>query len=163
MKASSLITSVAALGILAGCACPPKAVAPMAAAPEQPRMAEPVPEPAPAPRPVAAAPSGSVYFDYDKSDVKNQYRPVVESHARYLKSNPNASAAVQGNADERGSSEYNLALAQRRADSVKSQLLLQGVSENQVESVSFGEEQPRASGSDEAAYAENRRVDVDYK
>ncbi len=157
MKKSSLLYSVLALGILAGCACPPKAVAPMAGG----GGAEPVAAAEPA-APVGA-PKGSVYFEYDKSDITAKYRPVVEAHAKYLKANPGTSVAVQGNTDERGSTEYNLALGQRRADAVKNALLLLGVKTSQVESVSFGEEKPRATGTDEAAYAENRRTDVVYK
>ncbi len=159
MKVSSIVYGIATLGIMAGCACPPKAPEPVAVA-EPPKMAPPPP---PAPKPVAMIPKGSIYFDYDKSVVKDKYQPVIEANAKYLKSHPDTEVAVQGNTDERGSNEYNLALGQRRADAVKSALLLQGVRDNQVESVSFGEEQPRASGTDEAAYAENRRVDIDYK
>ncbi len=158
MKQTTIFYCVLALGVLSGCACPPKPEAPMAAT-EQPAPVAP----APAPKAVAAAPKGSVYFDYDKSDIKDKYRPVVEAYANYLNANPSASVAVQGNTDERGSTEYNLALGQRRADAVKSALLLLGVKESQVESVSFGEEKPRATGHDEAAYAENRRSDIVFK
>jgi peptidoglycan-associated lipoprotein len=158
MKTSSLLYSVLVLGVLAGCACPPKSAAPMAAT-EQPAAAAPAPEP----KAVVGAPKGSVYFDYDKSDIKAKYQPVVEAYAKYLKANPGASVTVQGNTDERGSSEYNLGLGQRRADAVKNALLLLGVKDSQVESVSFGEEKPRATGTDEASYAENRRSDVVYK
>lgn len=105
----------------------------------------------------------SVYFDYDSYSVKDEYKSLVLAHAAYLRSNANARVLLQGNTDERGSREYNLALGQRRADSVKSILTLSGVKEAQVESVSLGEEKPRATGQDESAYAENRRTDIRYQ
>jgi peptidoglycan-associated lipoprotein len=84
------------------------------------------------------------------------------AHAQYLRDNPNARALVQGNTDERGSREYNLALGQRRSDAVKYVMTLSGARESQVESVSLGEEKPRATGHDEASWAENRRADIRY-
>ena len=105
----------------------------------------------------------SIYFDYDSYSVKDEYKSLVLAHAAYLRSNANARVLLQGNTDERGSREYNLALGQRRADSVKSILTLSGVKEAQVESVSLGEEKPRATGHDESAYAENRRTDIRYQ
>ena len=105
----------------------------------------------------------SVYFDYDSYSVKDEYKSLVLAHSAYLRSNANARVLLQGNTDERGSREYNLALGQRRADSVKSILTLSGVKEAQVESVSLGEEKPRATGQDESAYAENRRTDIRYQ
>jgi peptidoglycan-associated lipoprotein len=104
----------------------------------------------------------SVYFDYDSFVVKDEYRPLVEAHARYLQQNRNARMTVQGNTDERGSREYNIALAQKRADSVKRMMTLLGAAENQIETVSFGKEKPRNPGHDEAAWAENRRDDILY-
>ena len=104
----------------------------------------------------------SVYFDYDSFVVKDEYRPLVEAHARYLQQNRNARATVQGNTDERGSREYNIALGQKRADSVKRMMTLLGVSGSQVETVSYGEEKPRAQGEGEQAFAENRRADIVY-
>jgi peptidoglycan-associated lipoprotein len=104
----------------------------------------------------------SVYFDYDSTVVKDEFKPLVTAHAKYLSDNRNRKIVVQGNTDERGSREYNIALGQRRADSVKKMMLLLGVRDNQIETVSFGEEKPRANGSDEAAYAENRRSDIVY-
>ena len=105
----------------------------------------------------------SVYFDYDSSIVKDEYKPLVTAHAQYLTRNRPTKMTVQGNTDERGSREYNLALGQRRADSVKQMMILLGAQESQIESVSFGKEKPRATGKDEAAYAENRRSDIVYQ
>ncbi len=105
----------------------------------------------------------SVYFDFDSFVVKSDYQGLVEAHGRYLVANKTRRITVEGNADERGSREYNLALGQKRAEAVKSRLSLLGVASEQVDAVSFGEERPRAKGKDEAAYAENRRADVVYK
>jgi peptidoglycan-associated lipoprotein len=101
----------------------------------------------------------SVYFEFDKYDVKPEYRALVESHARWLKANPGARLTVEGNADEQGSREYNLALGQRRAESVTKMLTLMGAKPEQIEAISYGEERPRASGHDEKAWTENRRSD----
>ena len=105
----------------------------------------------------------SVYFDFDTYLVKDKYKSMVLSHARYLRDNSNASIRLSGHADERGSREYNLALGQRRADSVKRVMTLAGTQESQIEAVSLGEEKPRAVGHNEAAWAENRRVDIRYQ
>lgn len=104
----------------------------------------------------------SVYFDVDSSAVKDEYRAQLEAHARYLSANPNTRVTLQGNCDETGSREYNLALGQRRADAVKQVLTVLGVRASQIETVSFGEEKPKATGHDEAAYRENRRTDIVY-
>ncbi len=105
----------------------------------------------------------SVYYDFDKFDIKDQYRPIVEAHAKYLQSHPDAKMLIQGNCDERGSREYNVALGQRRAEGVKKMLTLLGAKDTQIEAVSLGEEKPRAQGHDEAAWAENRRSDMLYQ
>lgn len=105
----------------------------------------------------------SVYFDYDSYVVKNEYRPLVQAHAQYLRDNAGARVMLQGNADERGSREYNLALGQKRADSVRSAMTLSGAKESQIEAVSLGEEKPRATGHEEASWAENRRTDIRYQ
>ncbi len=105
----------------------------------------------------------SVYFDFDRYVVKDEYKSLVVAHAQYLRDHSNARVLVQGNTDERGSREYNLALGQRRADAVKSVMTLSGARESQVESVSLGEEKPRATGHDEASWAENRRADIRYQ
>ena len=104
----------------------------------------------------------SVYFDLDRYDVKDEYKPLVEAHGKYLQSNRSAKMTIQGNADERGSREYNIALGQRRADTVKRMMQIYGASESQIETVSFGKEKPRNTGHDDAAWAENRRDDIVY-
>jgi len=101
----------------------------------------------------------SVYYEFDKYDVKPEYRALVDSHARWLKANPGARLTIEGNADEQGSREYNLALGQRRAESVTKMLVLMGARPDQIEAVSFGEEKPRANGHDDKAWSENRRSD----
>jgi len=103
----------------------------------------------------------SIYFDFDKDDVKAEFRPLIEAHARYLNQNSGASITLEGHADEIGTREYNLALGQRRSVSVKKVMNLLGVQDNQIETVSYGEE--RATGSDSASRAKDRRVDIIYK
>ena len=105
----------------------------------------------------------SVYFDYDSFDVKSEYKPLVEAHARYLLANKSRKLLIQGNTDERGGSEYNLALGQRRADAVRKLMSSLGVPESSIESVSLGKEKPKAMGSNEEAWAENRRADLVYQ
>jgi peptidoglycan-associated lipoprotein len=104
----------------------------------------------------------SVHFDFDSFVVKDEYRPMLEAHAGYLNSKRDARVILQGHADERGSREYNLALGQKRAEAVRKVLAVLGVSDSQMEAVSFGEEKPRNPGSTEEAYAENRRTEVVY-
>jgi peptidoglycan-associated lipoprotein len=105
----------------------------------------------------------SGYFEFDKYDIRTDFKTLVADHGKFTVGKKDAKMLIQGNADERGSREYNLALGQRRADAVKRALLLQGVKEEQVESVSLGEEKPKATGHDEASWAENRRADILYK
>ena len=104
----------------------------------------------------------SVYFDFDSFVVKDEFRPALEAHAAYLLSKRDAKVVLQGNTDERGSREYNLALGQKRAEAVRKVLVVLGVSDGQLEAVSFGEEKPRNEADTEEAFAENRRVDVVY-
>jgi peptidoglycan-associated lipoprotein len=104
----------------------------------------------------------SIHFDFDSYVVKDEYRPMLEAHAGYLMSKRDARVILQGNADERGSREYNLALGQKRAEAVRKALAVLGVSDAQMEAISFGEEKPRNEADTEAAYAENRRTDVVY-
>ncbi len=104
----------------------------------------------------------SVYFDLDSFTVRDEYKALVEAHARYLRENRLAKILIQGNTDERGGREYNLALGQKRADAVKKMLTLLGAKEEQIEAVSLGEEKPKAQGSSEEAYSENRRDDILY-
>lgn len=105
----------------------------------------------------------SVYFQYDSFVVQPEFQSVVENHARYLTENKNRRVVIEGNTDERGGREYNLALGQKRADAVRRALATLGVEDAQMESISFGEEKPRALGSDEASMAENRRADLNYR
>ena len=104
----------------------------------------------------------SIYFDYDQFVIKDEYRPIVEAHAKYLQGNRTLRITLQGNTDERGTREYNIALGQKRADAVKKLMVLLGAQEAQIETVSFGKEKPRREGHDEASWAENRRVDIVY-
>ncbi|MEY4316562.1 MAG: hypothetical protein RI902_370 [Pseudomonadota bacterium] len=104
----------------------------------------------------------SVFFDYDQFTVKGQYQALIERQAKYLAANPNLTVRLEGNADERGGREYNLALGQKRAEAVARALKVYGVSDKQAEPVSFGSEKPFAQGHDEQAWAQNRRVDFAY-
>jgi peptidoglycan-associated lipoprotein len=104
----------------------------------------------------------SVYFDFDSYTVKNEYNAVVEAHGKYLAGHPERKVIIQGNTDERGGSEYNLALGQKRAEAVRRAMALAGAKDSQMEAVSFGKEKPKAQGSNEAAWAENRRADLAY-
>jgi peptidoglycan-associated lipoprotein len=104
----------------------------------------------------------SVYFELDSNVVRDEFKPLVSAHARYLQQNRAQKVTVQGNTDERGSREYNLALGQRRADAVKQMMQLLGAQSEQIETVSFGEEKPKATGSDEKSWSENRRADIVY-
>jgi len=103
-----------------------------------------------------------VYFDLDRSDIRADSTTVVAAHAAYLAKNPNQKVRLEGHADERGSREYNIGLGERRGQSVRRALALQGVAETQLSTVSYGEERPAAAGSDEMAYAANRRVEIVY-
>jgi peptidoglycan-associated lipoprotein len=105
----------------------------------------------------------SIYFDFDSFTIKDEFRPVVEAHARFLVANKARKVVVQGNTDERGSREYNLALGQKRSEAVRRALIALGVADGQIEAVSFGEEKPKTSGADESAFAENRRADLAYQ
>lgn len=165
-----LVISVVLLNLLAACAS---------------QKAPEVAAPAPAPAPVAAAPATavvvekavvidplndatsilakrSVYYALDVDAVAAADKPVIAAHGKYLSENPNRKVELAGYADERGSTEYNLALGQRRADGVKKLLELSGAKAAQVSSVSFGEEKPKAAGHDEAAWSQNRRSDLNY-
>jgi peptidoglycan-associated lipoprotein len=104
----------------------------------------------------------SVYFDFDQYVIKSEYRPLVEAHAKFLVGHPEMKMLIQGNADERGSREYNLALGQKRADAVKQALQVLGAKDGQIESVSLGEEKPKCTESTETCYAQNRRGDMLY-
>jgi len=104
----------------------------------------------------------SVYYDFDMYDIRGEFQPMIEAHAKFLIDNSSLRIRVEGNCDERGSREYNLALGQRRADAVKRAMTLLGVPANRIETVSFGAEKPKVAGSTEEAWAENRRSDIVY-
>jgi len=104
----------------------------------------------------------SIYFALDRYDVTEEFRDLVYAHGRFLAGNRQFRILIQGNTDERGSHEYNLALGQKRAEAVRQMMLLLGVQESQIEAVSLGEEKPRADGHNEEAWAENRRSDILY-
>lgn len=104
----------------------------------------------------------SVYFGLDEYTVQAKYQKMLSAHSSYLKANPKQKIIIQGNTDDRGTAEYNLALGQRRSDAVRKSLNLMGVSDDQMEAVSFGKEKPKAEGNNEAAWAENRRADIVY-
>lgn len=103
-----------------------------------------------------------VYFDYDRAEIKPEFVPVVAAHAKYLNGNAQRKVRLEGHSDERGSREYNIGLGERRAQAVRRALMLQGVTENQITTVSYGEERPAVAGSDESAYGKNRRVELVY-
>jgi peptidoglycan-associated lipoprotein len=163
-----LVISIILVNLLAACASD-KPVEPEAAAPA-PVMAEPESASAPAPvvevdplnDPNSMLSSRSVYYPFDVSAVQDADKPVVQAHAKYLSEHPDRNVRLEGNADERGSNEYNLALGQRRADGVKKMLMLGGARASQIETVSYGEEKPRASGHSESSWSQNRRTDIKY-
>ena len=165
-----LVISIVLLNLLAACASEkPKEVAPAPA----PVAAAPAPATAPAAAPVVAAdplndPTSilakrSVYFPFDVSAVQEDDKPVVLAHAKYLSEHQDRKVRVEGNCDERGSKEYNLALGQRRAESVKKMLVLGGAKASQIETVSYGEEKPRCTEHNEACWMQNRRSDIKYQ
>jgi peptidoglycan-associated lipoprotein len=174
-----LLLSVLMLGLVAACATAPKEQEGAAVEDRKP-PGEAVDRPGVKPadtkpltdKPFAGGPlrdpnnilsKRSIYFDFDSNLIKDEFKPIVAAHARYLQQNGGARMRIEGNADERGSREYNLALGQRRADAVRQMMQLLGARGAQVETVSFGEEKPRATGSDEASWAENRRADIVYQ
>lgn len=112
--------------------------------------------------PKSAVYKRSVYFDYDEYVIKDEFKPLIEAHARFLIKNPKMKMRILGNADERGSREYNLALGQKRAEAVRKALVLLGAAEDQVEAVSLGKEKPRCEEHTEQCWAENRRGDMLY-
>jgi peptidoglycan-associated lipoprotein len=157
---------------------PPPAPKPVVAAPPPAPMPAPRQAAVPAPMPSSTVTtvtlpeylnprselySGrSVYFDFDQAVVKKEFDLLIERHGKFLAANPAVHIRVEGNTDERGSAEYNLALGQRRANAVLASLKVFGVGESQMEAISWGEEKPKATGHDESAWAQNRRVDLQY-
>lgn len=161
----SLAASATALLVLTGCAsqvplesksaAPTTSAADAAAKAEASRIA--------AAKAELAKVKPSVYFDFDKFDIKPGYQATVTAFANYLKADTKARLLIEGNADERGTTEYNLALGQKRAEAVSKALGVLGIAANRVESISNGEEKPRVKGANEAAWAENRRADLIIK
>ena len=108
----------------------------------------------------AAGAETVIYFDYDRSELRAGYAGAIGAHAKRLAANPTLKVRLEGNTDERGSREYNIALGERRAQTVRRALLLQGATETQLTTVSYGEERPAVEGTDETAFARNRRVEI---
>lgn len=104
-----------------------------------------------------------IYFDYDKSEIQDEFRPIVQAHAQFLAANPRAHVTLEGHTDERGSREYNIALGERRAEAVRRLMLFMGAADSQIQTVSYGEERPVATGHDETAWQQNRRVEIIYQ
>ncbi len=105
----------------------------------------------------------TIYFGFDRSEIRPEFKEILNAHAEYLKSNTQARIILEGHCDERGTVEYNLALGERRANATKSYLITQGVSTSQIDTVSFGEERPAMVGSSENAWAKNRRSEIKYQ
>jgi peptidoglycan-associated lipoprotein len=168
----SLFLSIVLVNLLAACASePPKEEVsePAAAAPVEavePAAAETAavePAPAPAAEETAAMPEvNSVHFPFDVDALQPEDMATIQAHGAYLSKNSNARVRVDGNCDERGSSEYNLGLGQRRANNTKKALVLAGASDSQIETVSFGEEKPMCTEHNETCWAQNRRADINY-
>jgi peptidoglycan-associated lipoprotein len=164
-----LLISIVLANLLVACASEkpkePEAVAPA------PVVEAPAPAPAPAPvvmvdplnDPTSILAKRSVYFPFDVSAVQEDDKPIVEAHGKYLSEHPDRTVRVEGNCDERGSNEYNLALGQRRAESVKKMLILSGAQASQIETVSYGEEKPVCTEHNEACWKQNRRSDIKYQ
>ena len=171
MKTFRLALILAVLAVFtAGCT---KAVKPAAPAPVTAAAPATVAQPAPAAP--AAAPQVSplddpssplaqriVYFDFDKSDIKPEFLDTLTAHAKYLVANPTQKIRIEGYTDERGTVEYNIALGDRRAQAVRRFMLFQGVSADQISTVSYGEAHPADAGHDETAWAKNRRAVIVY-
>lgn len=169
-------TLILLTAVLAACSSTPVAQAPAAPAP----VATPAKAPAPAPAPVAASQvatvsvpahldpksdiytSRSFYFGFDDAMLKSDSTSLIERHGKYLVANPKLAIRIEGNTDERGSAEYNLALGQKRAEAVRQALKVYGVKDAQMEAISWGKEKPKAMGHDESAWAQNRRADLQY-
>jgi len=173
MKKALFSALALTLGLIVGCASTPESK------PSEPQVSPATP-PAPPPSAKVAPiqPSGvqgdplrdpnstlskrSVFYDFDKYEVKDEYRPILQAHGKYLAEHRGAKMLVQGNCDERGSREYNIALGQRRAAGVKRVLVLMGATDSQVEPVSLGEEKPRCTEHSEGCWQQNRRSDMLY-
>lgn len=176
MKLISTQGALLAAGlILAGCSSTPVEPPP---APAPAPAAQPAPAPAPMPAPQSQvakveipahldpnsliSKERSVYFDFDNFSVKSDYDAMLQRQGQYMAKNSQLTVKIEGNTDERGGHEYNLALGQKRADAVAKALKAYGARDGQVEAVSLGREHPKATGHDEAAWAQNRRADIAY-
>lgn len=176
MKTWQFTLSLACAVVLAGCASPFRLDEP----PVETRVITPEESPSgqaatgtPQTQPLSVDPNANavdigkvgriVYFDFDSYVVKDEYRKLLEAHAKRLSSNPKLHMSIEGHTDERGGREYNLALGQKRAEAVLKSLTLLGAGDAQLEAVSFGKEHPAVQGSDEAAWAQNRRVELKDK
>lgn len=150
-RSMKLAIAVITIGMLfVGCAKKEPAPEPVAQQPSTAPMEETVQKPS----------SDSVYFAFDSSELDAAASATLDAHADWLNANPDVSITIEGNCDERGSREYNLALGQQRADSVRDYLVSRGVSSTRIDTVSFGEERPACTGSGEACWAQNRRADI---
>ncbi len=165
---------LSALALLGACSSTP-VTPPVAVAPSVSSAPAPVPAPATVVAPVAAAvlaphldpksdisTKRSVYFDFDESVLKSDYAGLIELHGKYLAANPKLAIRIEGNTDERGGAEYNLALGQKRAEAVRKALTIYGAKESQMEAMSWGKEKPKALGHGEPDWGQNRRVDLQY-
>ena len=163
-----LVISVVLVNLLAACASQKAPEAAPAPAPTPVAAAAPAPAPAPVVvvdplnDPASILAKRSVYYAFDVAAVPEADKPMLQAHAKYLSEHANRKVELSGNADERGSNEYNLALGQRRADGVKKMLELGGAKAEQLHAISYGEEKPKAAGHNEASWAQNRRTDLNY-
>lgn len=161
-----VLAALAFAALLAGCASSGEKQAATPASSSTAGMSTSGAETAPAPAPqpvenqVPVPTEHSVYFDFDKSNIKPQYQSVIDAWAKYLTANPTVKVQLQGNTDERGSREYNLGLGERRANSVKSALEAGGVSPQQMSTISYGKERPVCTEHNEACWKLNRRTDI---
>ncbi|GIL06499.1 MAG: hypothetical protein AMXMBFR72_33460 [Betaproteobacteria bacterium] len=177
MQNARILTLGLAALFMAGCATTQLEEPKPAPVTEKPA---PAPAPAPAPGPVTRAEPApqpidplndpksplakrEVFFDFDKFDIKPEFTGLVEAHGRYLAQRKDRRVVIEGNADERGSREYNLALGQKRADAVRSRLQILGATAAQIETISYGEERPRCKEGNESCWSQNRRADIVYK
>jgi len=167
------ILALAAVGLIGGCSTQAtqesattgdaQAATPRAAQATPARPSQPAATVTAAATAKAVPGKRSVYYEYDKSEITPEGKKLIEAHADYLRAHPGVKIVIEGNADERGSAEYNVALGQRRADNVSKIMTLLGVSQERIETVSFGKEKPKATGHGEAAWSENRRSDIVYR
>ncbi len=175
-RKTAILSALAVVALATACSSTPPAK-PMSSAPAQTPPTQTGSQPMEKASPIAAAPAAlpayldpknpisterSVYFEFDDASIKKQYFPLIEMHGRYLASQPTLAIKIEGNADERGSAEYNLALGQRRAEAVATALKVFGVKDGQMERISWGKERPKVLGHDESAWAQNRRADLTY-